>query len=131
MYGSDSFDVFRGLVYKHPVMAVIGVGVLFSLAGLPPFSGFIAKFNIFAVVIEKKLYGIAIIAGINSVIGLYYYMKLAKTMIFGQADGEEKVLGFTFMNQAVIVVLFIPVLLLGIFWESAMSLSGHAALFIK
>lgn len=131
MYGSDSFDVFRGLVYKHPVMAVIGVGVLFSLAGLPPFSGFIAKFNIFAVVIEKKLYGIAIIAGINSVIGLYYYMKLAKTMIFGQADGEEKVLGFTLMNQAVIVVLFIPVLLLGIFWESAMSLSGHAALFIK
>jgi NADH-quinone oxidoreductase subunit N len=131
MYGTDSYDVFRGLVYKHPVMAIVGVGVLFSLAGLPPFSGFVAKFNIFAVVIEKKLYGIAIVAGINSVIALYYYMKLAKTMIFGQADGEEKVLGFTFMNQAVIVLLFIPVLFLGIFWESAMSLSGHAALFIK
>lgn len=131
MYGTDSYDVFRGLIYKHPVMAIIMAAVLFSLAGMPPFSGFIAKFNIFAVVIEKKHYGIAIVAGINSVIALYYYMKLAKTMIFGQADGEEKVLGFSAWNQAVIIALFIPVLFLGIFWESAMNLSGHATLFIK
>lgn len=131
MYGTDSYDVFRGLVYKHPTMAIIMAAVLFSLAGMPPFSGFVAKFNIFSVVIEKKYYGIALVAAINSVIALYYYMKLAKTMIFGQVEGEEKVLGFTPLNQAVIIVLFIPVLFLGIFWESAMSLSGHAQLFIK
>lgn len=131
MYGSDSYDVFRGLVYKHPVMAIIMAGVLFSLAGIPPFSGFVAKFNIFAVVIEQKHYGIAIVAAVNSVIALYYYMKLAKTMIFGQASGEEKVLGFTGLNQAVIIALFIPVLFLGIFWESAMTMAGNAAIFIK
>lgn len=131
MYGTDSYDVFRGLVYKHPVMAIIMASVLFSLAGMPPFSGFVAKFNIFAVIIEKKYYGMAIVAGINSVIALYYYMKLAKTMIFGQVEGHEKVLGFSVGNQAIIIALFIPVLLLGIFWESAMSLSGHAQIFIK
>jgi NADH-quinone oxidoreductase subunit N len=131
MYGTDSYDVFRGLIYKHPVMAIIMTGVLFSLAGMPPFSGFVAKFNIFAVVIEKKLYGIAIVAGINSVIALYYYVKLAKTMIFGQVEGEEKVLGFTALNQAVIIALFIPVLFLGVFWDSAMALAGHATVFIK
>ncbi len=131
MYGSDSYDVFRGLVYKHPLMAIIMASVLFSLAGIPPFSGFVAKFNMFAVVIEKKHYGIAIVAAFNSVIALYYYMKLAKTMIFGQADGEEKVLGFTPLNQAVIIALFIPVLFLGVFWDSAMALAGNASLFIK
>lgn len=131
MYGTDNYDVFKGLIYKHPVMAIIMAGVLFSLAGMPPFSGFVAKFNIFAVVIEKKYYGIALVAGINSVIALYYYMKLAKTMIFGKLEGQEKVTGFTFANQAVIIALFIPVLFLGIFWESAMALSGHAAIFIK
>ena len=131
MYGSDSHDVFKGLIYKHPTMAIIMAGVLFSLAGMPPFSGFVAKFNIFSVVIEKKLYGIAIVAAINSVIALYYYMKLAKTMIFGQADGEVKVLGFTPANQAVIIALFIPVLFLGIFWEKVMIISGNAVLFIK
>lgn len=131
MYGTDSYDVFRGLIYKHPAMAIIMASVLFSLAGMPPFSGFVAKFNIFSVIIEKKHYGIALVAAINSVIALYYYMKLAKTMIFGQADGEEKVLGFTPLNQAVIIALFIPVLFLGIFWDSAMALAGNATLFIK
>lgn len=131
MYGTDSYDVFKGLIYKHPTMAIIMAAVLFSLAGMPPFSGFVAKFNIFAVVIEKKYYGIAIVAAVNSVIALYYYMKLAKTMIFGQADGEVKVLGFTRANQAVIIVLFIPVLFLGIFWEKVMTISGNAGLFIR
>jgi NADH-quinone oxidoreductase subunit N len=131
MYGTDSHDVFKGLIYKHPTMAIIMAAVLFSLAGMPPFSGFVAKFNIFSVVIEKKLYGIAIVAAINSVIALYYYVKLAKTMIFGQADGDVKVLGFTPANQAVIIALFIPVLFLGIFWEKVMIMSGNAVLFIK
>jgi NADH-quinone oxidoreductase subunit N len=131
MYGTDSYDVFRGLIYKHPVMAIIMASVLFSLAGMPPFSGFVAKFNIFSVIIQKKHYGIALVAAINSVIALYYYMKLAKTMIFGTPQGEEKVLGFTTLNQAVIISLFIPVLFLGIFWDSAMALAGNATLFIK
>jgi NADH-quinone oxidoreductase subunit N len=131
MYGTDSYDVFKGLIYKHPLMAIIMAGVLFSLAGMPPFSGFIAKFNIFAVVIEKRYYGIAIVAGINSVIALYYYMKLAKTMIFGQPDGEERVIGFTGANQAVIVMMFVPVLFLGIFWQQIMTLSSSAVLYIK
>ncbi len=131
MYGSDSYDVFRGLVYKHPMMAIIMAGVLFSLAGIPPFSGFVAKFNIFTVIIEQKHYGIAIVAAINSVIGLYYYMRLAKNLIFGEANGDDKVVGFTPLNQAVIIVLFVPVLLLGVFWESALALAGNATIFIK
>jgi NADH-quinone oxidoreductase subunit N len=131
MYGTDSYDVFRGLIYKHPMMAIIMAGVLFSLAGMPPFAGFVAKFNIFAVIIEKKHYGIALVAAVNSVIALYYYMKLAKTMIFSPAEGTEKVAGFTGLNQAIIIALFIPVLFLGIFWEGAMNLSGNASIFIR
>ncbi len=131
MYGTDSIDVFKGLIYKHPLMAIIMASVLFSLAGMPPFSGFIAKFNIFSVIIEKKYYGIALVAAVNSVIALYYYMKLAKTMIFGEMKSDEKVAGFTTANQAVIVALFIPVVFLGIFWEKVMIMSGNAAIFIK
>lgn len=131
MYGTDSYDVFKGLIYKHPVMAIIMVGVLFSLAGLPPFSGFIAKFSVFNIIIAKKYYGIAIVAAINSVISLYYYIKLAKTMIFSQVESEEKVLGFQPINQVVIIALFIPVLFLGIFWEKVMTISANAVIYIK
>jgi len=130
-YGTDSYDVFKGLIYKHPLMAIIMAGVLFSLAGMPPFSGFVAKFNIFSVIIAKKYYGIALVAAINSVIALYYYMKLAKTMIFAQADGEGAIAGFSTSTQTVIFLLFVPVLLFGIFWEKLMILSGSASIFIK
>lgn len=131
MYGTDTYDVFKGLIYKHPLMALVMAGVLFSLAGMPPFSGFVAKYHMFSVVIEKKYYGIALVAAINSVIALYYYMKLAMVMIFGQVEGKEQVQGFTFANQAVIAALFLPVVLLGVFWEQVMNLSGNATLFFK
>jgi len=131
MYGTDTQDVFKGLVYKHPLMAIIMAAVLFSLAGMPPFGGFIAKYHIFSVIIEKRHYGIALVAAINSVIALYYYMRLAVVMIFSQSENNEKVTGFCFSNQLVITLLFIPVLGLGIFWEQIMTLSGSATVFIK
>lgn len=131
MYGTDNYDVFRGLIYKHPLMALIMVGTLLSLAGIPPFSGFVAKFNIFNIIIEKKYYGIAIVAAINSVISVYYYLRLAKIIIFGKADSTEAVTGFSRVNQGVIVAFFIPVFLLGIFWESIFTVAGSAMVFIK
>ncbi len=131
MYGTDNYDVFRGLIYKHPVMALVMVGTLLSLAGIPPFSGFVAKFSIFNIVIEKKYYGIAVVAAINSVISVYYYLRLAKVIIFGKADGAESVTGFSRLNQGVIVAFFIPVLFLGIFWEKIFALAGSALIFIR
>lgn len=130
-YGTDNYDVFRGLIYKHPLMAIIMVGSLLSLAGIPPFSGFVAKFNIFNIIIEKKYYGIALVAAINSVISVYYYLRLAKVIIFGKADGEEKVVGFSQFNQGVIVAFFIPVLFLGIFWEKIFAFVGSASIFLR
>ena len=130
-YGTDSQSVFRGLIHRHPLMAIAMSVVLFSLAGMPPFSGFVAKFNILSVAIEKGYMSLAFIAAINSVIALYYYMKLVKEMVFGKAESQEKVAGFTEGTAALIVVLTIPVLFLGIFWEGLMNLSGSAKLFLQ
>ncbi len=129
--GSDSQASFKGLIYKHPWMALAMAVVMFSLAGLPPFSGFIAKYNILSVTISKKYYGLAFIAGLNSVIGLYYYMRIVKLMIFDTAESEEKISGFGFLNQLIIAGFTVPVIFLGIFWEDLMSLSHGAKLFIK
>ncbi|MBY0516042.1 MAG: NADH-quinone oxidoreductase subunit N [Bacteriovoracaceae bacterium] len=130
-YGTDSQAIFRGLIHRHPSMAIMMTVVLFSLAGMPPFSGFVAKFNILSVVIEKKYYGLAFIAAINSVIGLYYYMKLIKEMVFSKPESTEMVPGFTDGTRVLVVALTLPVLFMGIFWEGLMSLSGGAKLFIQ
>ncbi|MBP9673933.1 MAG: NADH-quinone oxidoreductase subunit N [Bacteriovoracaceae bacterium] len=128
--GNDSTFYFKGLIHKNPLMACLMIMVLFSLAGIPPFSGFIAKFNIFSVLIEHKYYGVTMIAGINSVISLYYYMKLIKMMVFDAPEFEGDIEGFNFQNQVVILCITLPIFILGIFWEKIMLVTQGASIFI-
>lgn len=130
-YGTDSQAVFKGLITRHPSMAIAMIIALFSLAGLPPLSGFVAKFNIISVVVEKGYLGLAFIAALNSVIGLYYYMKLAKEMVFSAPETSGEVKGFTDGIRVAVVALTIPVVIFGIFFEGLMSASGNATIFLK
>lgn len=130
-YGTDSQAVFKGLIGRHPSMAIAMIIALFSLAGLPPLSGFVAKFNIISVVVEKGYFGLAFIAALNSVIGLYYYMKLAKEMVFTKAETSGEVAGFTDGIRISIVALSIPVVLFGVFFGGLMTASGNALIFLK
>jgi NADH-quinone oxidoreductase subunit N len=129
-YGNDYFDRFKGLAFKHPLMAIMMSIVMFSLAGIPPFSGFVAKFNILSAVISKKYYALAIIAGLNSVVSLYYYLKIVRLMVFKPQESEETVAGFTLTNQALIIGLTIPVVLLGIFWSKILHLASGSGLLL-
>ncbi|MBT7611516.1 MAG: NADH-quinone oxidoreductase subunit N [Bacteriovoracaceae bacterium] len=129
-YGNDHFDRFRGLIVRYPLMTVIMAMVMFSLAGVPPLSGFVAKFNIFGALVSKKYYTLAVIAGINSVVSLYYYLKLVRLMIFKEQESNEVIVGFGTANQTLIVAMAIPVLMLGIFWSKLMELTDGAVLFI-
>jgi NADH-quinone oxidoreductase subunit N len=130
-YGTDDHERFTGLISKHPLVAISMSVALFSLAGLPPFSGFIAKFNILSALIESEKYSLALIAVLNSVISLYYYLRLVKTMCVNEADSSEPIEGLGFVNQAVIVGLGIPVILLGVFWEKLMLVADGAKIFIQ
>ena len=129
-YGSDKLHFYNGLINKHPFISIVMIITFFSLAGLPPMSGFIAKFNIFSAVIEKGYYSLAVIAAVNSVIALYYYMRVVKIVVFGKTDLVDKVSEFNFKNQLLIGGLTVPVVLLGIFWDNIMHLSSIATLLI-
>ncbi len=130
-YGNDHFERFNGLLKNHPLMAILMSIVMFSLAGLPPLSGFVAKFNILSAVISEKYYVLAAIAGFNSVISLYYYLKIVKNMIFRDSESEESVSLFDFKSQAIIAAFSIPVVVLGIFWEQVLVIANGAKLFIQ
>ncbi|CBW24972.1 putative NADH-quinone oxidoreductase chain N [Halobacteriovorax marinus SJ] len=130
-YGNDHFERFNGLIFKHPLMAIFMIITMFSLAGIPPFSGFVAKFNIFNALIDKNFYVLAIIAGMNSVVALYYYMKIVRLMVFKPNESEEKIAGFGFSNQLIIAVFTVPVVLLGVFWENIVMVANGAKIFIQ
>ena len=129
-YGNDHFERFNGLFKRYPLISVLMAFTMFSLGGLPPFSGFVAKFNILAAVIDKKYYGLALVALINSVISLYYYMRIVRLMVLKSPESEEKITGLNFFNHLVIAGLSLPVLLLGIFWDQLMILANGAKIFI-
>lgn len=130
-YGSDHKVYFQGLMKKHPYMGIAMIIVLFSLAGLPPLSGFIAKYTMLAAIIGKQYYGLAIIAAINSVISLYYYMSIVKAIVFDEAEEKDPIGSFTFKHQLVICILCVPVVFMGIFWENIMVIAKGAEIFIK
>ena len=130
-YGNDHFERFQGLAYRYPFMAVIMAIVMFSLTGLPPMAGFIAKFNIINALVSSKYYSLAIILALNSVVSAYYYLKIVRLMTLKQSESTEVIEGFGFLNQLVIMVMTAPVLVLGIFWDNILSLANGAKIFFQ
>lgn len=122
--GGDSLDHFKGLVHRRPFYAICMAIFLFSLVGLPPMAGFIGKYYLFQSILGRELYTLALIAAVNSVISLYYYVKIAKVMILdnpqlpfpeGETPFESK------SSKAFVLLLAIPNVVLGLYWEPVMN----------
>ena len=73
---------FALLCKSNYVLALIFMSSLFSVAGIPPLVGFIAKMNIFLVAIKNKFYIVSIISVLFSVISTFFYLRLIKIMYF-------------------------------------------------
>jgi len=71
-----------GLSKNHPTLALAFLVILFSLAGIPPLAGFFAKFYIFMAVIESKMFVLAIIGLMTTVISAFYYLRIIKIIYF-------------------------------------------------
>jgi len=100
-----------GLARTQPALAA-AIGVfMFSLAGIPPLAGFLAKFYIFLAAIDARYYGLAIIGVVTSVVGAYYYVRIVKVMFFDEpAPAFDRpagpVLGTVLAGTALLVLLF-------------------------
>ena len=93
--GREDLDGYRGLAWRGGALPALGLSVfLFSLAGLPPLAGFLGKFYVFAAGVEGKLYALVVIGLLNSVVSLYYYARVVKTMFLDQPGAEDPVMSF-------------------------------------
>ena len=115
--GSESFDDYKGLGWEMPLIGVVMTLFMVSLTGLPPTAGFIGKFYIFASLIKggSTFYWLVVIGGINSVISLYYYLRVVKVMYF-EGEKKESILYPPRVLTGMLLVTAIPTLLLGIYW---------------
>jgi len=78
----ENINDLSGLSKNHPLLALGFLIILFSLAGIPPLAGFFAKFYIFMAVIESKMFVLAIIGLITTVVSAFYYLRIIKIIYF-------------------------------------------------
>ena len=78
----ENINDLSGLSKNHPLLSLSFLIILFSLAGIPPLAGFFAKFYIFMSVIEVKMYALAIIGLVTTVISAFYYLRIIKLIYF-------------------------------------------------
>jgi NADH-quinone oxidoreductase subunit N len=125
---TSSFEIskWKGLGSRAPLMAGIMVVLLLSLTGLPPTGGFIGKVYLFSVLIKfQQFFWLAVIGVINSVISLFYYFRIVKTMYFSSAD-DETVFKIHPLLYWSIISCVVPVLLLGIYWSPLINFVQHS-----
>ena len=121
-FGFDSIDDWRGLGFQVPAVAVVMGVFLFSLTGLPPTAGFIGKVYLFSVLIEAQQYWWLVIIGVlNSVISLYYYMRILRAMFLEGEPTGETVSDHPVMTGTVLV-LAVPILLFGVYWSPLVNM---------
>ncbi len=80
----EEISQLAGLSARNPVLALVITVLMFSLAGIPPLAGFFAKYFVFVAAIEAKLYALAVIGVLASVVGAFYYLRIVKVMWFDE-----------------------------------------------
>lgn len=124
-----NLEDYAGLASRHPVLAFAMAVFMFSLAGIPPMAGFIGKFYIFSAAVKAGYVGLAIIGVINSVISVYYYLRITVLMYMKDPQREfAPILLSPFVLIALIITVF-GTLQMGIFPSKIIELAKNSILF--
>jgi len=112
-YENTEYKNLKGLYYSNPYISLSLAIFLFSLAGVPPFAGFFAKFYSFYNAVKGEYIYLVIIAAITSAISLYYYLKILIPIFFEKPDNEKKLI-VSNNTLTIIYIIAIVILIFGI-----------------
>lgn len=114
---AELLEDYRGLLWSRPITAVSFSAMLLSLAGIPLTAGFIGKFYVVAAGVQSNLWLLVLILVINSVIGLYYYIKIMAIMFDQKSEvrtAEELHPLVYLMSSFTLAILTIALIWLGV-----------------
>lgn len=109
--GKQDIDMFAGLGKTHPVMAVVLTCAMFSMAGIPVFSGFMAKFFLFNEMLNIGETAIVIVGVLNSIVSVYYYFRVVNLMFSKEPDETNKVEFPSYLNIVAVVAILLNLVL--------------------
>jgi len=135
----DELDDMAGLYQRAPLEAVLMLLFMLSLAGIPPAAGFLGKYYIFLSLIESGHYGLASLGVLYSLFGLYYYLKIANSMLM-RAPMEIERLPVSIGMRCAVGVTALATIVIGIYpepfirgvnWSLGIAQSPHVAAMLK
>lgn len=100
-FEAEDIEHFQGLAYRTPWFACMFLILMFSLAGLPPFLGFWAKWFVLQELVNAGLFKLAVVAVFLSIIGAYYYLRIIKLMYFDKAKSLPAIIASKQMRVAI------------------------------
>ncbi len=106
---------YSGLAYQHPGLAAGMAVFMFALAGMPPTAGFVGKFYIFSAAVQAGYIWLAILGVMNSLISVYYYLRITVLMYMKPAEADLGPITFTPAVTACVIVTALATVLVGIF----------------
>lgn len=114
--GLDFSDVknLAGLGFKKPMMGIMLSLFLFSLAGIPPFVGFVGKYYVFAAAINADMVPLAIVGVLASAASVYYYLRVMVFLYFREAHKETEMIDASFLYKGALVILALLTVYYGI-----------------
>ena len=111
---ADRLEDFRGLNERNPWFAFMMLILMLSMAGMPPFVGFWAKWSVLREVVASGMTWLAVVAVLFSVVGLFYYLRVVRLMYFDSPEEKAPVSSLADM-RVVVSVNALAILALGIY----------------
>ncbi len=124
-FESEEIVDFAGLNKRNPWLAAMMMMMMFSMAGIPFFVGFFAKFSVLQAVVAADYFWLAIAAVLFSLVGAYYYLRVVKVMYFDPPAADAPIHA-PFNVRVLMSANGLAVALLGIFPQMLMSLCTFA-----
>jgi NADH-quinone oxidoreductase subunit N len=122
--GSEDIDSYKGLGFRAPFVGVSLVIFFIALAGLPPTAGFIGKLFIFASLLDARWVWLAIVGALNSVVSLYYYVRVVRNMFLRDPEERAAQLKFSVPEILILLLLVVPTFFFGLYYSPLVDLAN-------
>ncbi len=124
---TGSFDIndYRGLFARSPFLTIAMTIFMLSLMGIPPFAGFFGKLFVFAAAVNRDLAWFAVIGALNSVIAVYYYARVIKSMVIEEGADVSR-FGLAWSSKTLVLAMLIPTAFLALVWNWIQQVTGES-----
>ena len=111
--GKEDIADYKGLYKTNPILSVIMMLAMFSLAGIPPVAGFFGKLFLYMAAAGKGYYFLVLIAVLNAIISLYYYLIVVKAMFIDKSETPIPDLKPSFLVKASLIICSLGMVVIG------------------